>query len=132
MDDYYAYAEPSYQHSADWGWSNRSYASYFEEFKTWIKNRVKYIEDNLTVPTDIGEIVSPDLDDNVQNDNGIKVYSRNGVLCVESTIEATLKIYRIDGSVAGEIAVEIGENIYPLAPRGMIIINGQRLYLKPI
>jgi hypothetical protein len=70
--------------------------------------------------------------ENVENDNGIKVYSRNGVLCVESTVEATLKIYRIDGSVAGEIEVGIGENVYPLAPRGMIIINGKRLYLKPI
>lgn len=132
MDDYYAYAEPSFRNSADWGWSNNSYDMYFEQFKTWIRNRVEYIEANLTVPTDIGEIVSPDIDDNVENDNGIKVYSRNGVLCVESTVEATLKIYRIDGSVAGEIEVGIGENVYPLAPRGMIIINGKRLYLKPI
>ena len=41
-------------------------------------------------------------------------------------------LYRADGTVAGEISVSIGENIYPLAPRGMIIVNGEKIYLKPV
>ena len=132
MDDYYAYAEPSYAHSAQNGWSNYSYASYFETFKTWIRNRVQYIYDNLTVPTGIEDIDAPEFNDNVAANNGIVVSVKGGVLAVESTVETTLEIYRVDGTLAGEIEVAVGENIYPLAPRGVIIVNGQKIYLKPV
>ena len=132
MDDYYAYAQPSYEHSAQYGWSKTSYAAYFEQFKTWLKQRVEYIESNLTVPTGVDDILWSEVDDNSDSNNAIKVYVTNGVLCVESAIQTTLKIYRADGSVAGELLVAEGENVYPLAPRGLIIINGQKVYLKPI
>ena len=132
MDDYYAYAEPSYAHSAQNGWSNYSYASYFETFKTWIRNRVQYIYDNLTVPTGIEDIDAPEFNDNVAVNNGIVVSVKGGVLAVESTVETTRESYRVDGTLAGEIEVAVGENIYPLAPRGVIIVNGQKIYLKPV
>ena len=132
MDDYYAYAQPSYQHSVDWGWSNYSYASYFEEFKTWLRNRVEYIESNLTVPTGIDNGETPQWDDKEEMSNGMIVRVVNGMLSIESTVETTLNIYRVDGSKVGEIEVGIGENIYPLAPRGLTIINGKRIYMKPL
>lgn len=132
MDDYYAYAEPSYAHSAQSGWLNNQYAAYFEEFKTWIRNRVKYICDNLTVPTDIYDDISAEWNDNGENNNGIKVYVKGGVLAVDSKLDTTINIYRTDGTIAAEIEVSEGENVYPLAPRGVIIVNGQKLYLKPI
>ena len=132
MDDYYAYAQPSYAHSVQSGWSNSSYATYFETFKTWLKNRVQFIYDNLTVPTGIEDIDAPEWNDNVAANNGIIVSVKGGVLAVESTVETTLEIYRVDGTLAGEIEVAVGENIYPLAPRGTIIVNGQKIYLKPV
>ena len=132
MDDYYAFAEPSFAHSAQSGWSNYSYASYFEQFKEWIKNRVQYIYDNLTVPTSIGDDIYPEWKDKQESNNGITVTVKGGVLVIESTVDTTLNIYRADGTVAGEISVSIGENIYPLAPRGMIIVNGEKIYLKPV
>ena len=132
MDDYYAYAQPSYAHSVQSGWSNSSYATYFETFKTWLKNRVQFIYDNLTVPTGIEDIDAPEWNDNVAVNNGIIVSVKGGVLAVESTVETTLEIYRVDGTLAGEIEVAVGENIYPLAPRGTIIVNGQKIYLKPV
>ena len=132
MDDYYAYAQPSYQHSAEKNLANYSYASYFEEFKTWLRNRVAYIEENLTVPTGIDNGETPEWDDKAEMSNGMIVRVINGVLKIESTVETTLDIYRVDGSKVGEISVGIGENIYPLAPRGLTIINGKRIYLKPL
>ena len=132
MDDYFTYAQPSFVHSVQSGWSSSSYASYFESFKTWIRNRVQYIYDNLTVPTGIEDIDAPEWNDNVEANNGIIVSVKSGMLCVESTVETTLDIYRTDGTLAGEINVNVGENLYPLAPRGVIIVNGQRIYLKPV
>ncbi|MBQ4038578.1 MAG: hypothetical protein IJD05_03635, partial [Bacteroidaceae bacterium] len=70
--------------------------------------------------------------DKREEHNGMVVSVKGGALVIESTVETTLKIYRVDGTVAGEIGVGLGENIYPLAPRGMIIVNGQRIYLKPM
>ena len=132
MDDYYAYAQPSYAHSAQNGLSNSSYASYFETFKTWIRNRVQYIYENLTVPTGIEDIDAPEWNDNVAANNGVVVSVKGGVLAVESNVETTLEIYRVDGTLAGKIDVAVGENIYPLAPRGVIVVNGQKIYLKPV
>ena len=132
MDDYYAYAEPSYAHSAEVGWLNTSYATYFETFKTWIRNRVRYLYENLTVPTGIYDDITAEWDDKGDSNNGIIVSVKNGMLSVESTENTTLKIYRVDGSVAGEIEVGEGSNLYPLAPRGVIFVNGQKIYLKPV
>ncbi len=132
MDDYYAFAEPSFAHNVQSGWPNSGYASYFESFKRWIKNRVQYIYENLTVPTGIEDIDAPEWNDNLETSNGIIVSVKGGALAVESTVETTLGIYRVDGTLAGEINVGIGENIYPLAPRGVIIVNGKRIYLKPV
>lgn len=132
MDDYYAYAEPSYAHSAQSGWSNYSYATYFESFKTWIKKRVQYIYDNLTVPTGIDDEDYPEWDDKQGSNNGMIVSVKSGVLTIESAVDTTLDIYRVDGTLAGKIKVGVGENIYPLAPRGVIIVNGLRVYLKPV
>ncbi|MBR4294676.1 MAG: CotH kinase family protein [Bacteroidaceae bacterium] len=135
MDDYYAYAKPSYEHSMQNGLSNYSYASYFETFKTWLRNRVDYIYNNLTVfdvPLGIEEEKWLEANDKCEEHNGMIVTVKGGALAIESTVETTLKIYRVDGTVAGEIEVGLGENIYPLAPRGMIIVNGQRIYLKPM
>lgn len=135
MDDYYAYAKPSYEHSMQNGLSNYSYASYFETFKTWLRNRVDYIYNNLTVfdvPLGIEEEKWLEANDKCEEHNGMIVTVKGGALVIESTVETTLKIYRVDGTVAGEIEVGLGENIYPLAPRGMIIVNGQRIYLKPM
>ncbi len=135
MDDYYAYAKPSYEHSMQNGLSNYSYATYFETFKTWLKNRVDYIYSNLTVfdvPLGIEEEKWLEWNDKREEHNGMVVSVKGGALVIESTVETTLKIYRVDGTVAGEIGVGLGENIYPLAPRGMIIVNGQRIYLKPM
>lgn len=132
MNDYYAYAEPSYAHSAQNGLANYSYATYFETFKTWIRNRVDYIAKNLTVPTGIDDIDLPQLSVENEERNGMRVFVYNGMLSIVSTVETMLNIYRVDGSVAGEIEVNIGENIYPLAPRGIIIVNGLKLYLKPL
>ncbi len=132
MDDYYAYAEPSYAHSAENGLSNNSYATYFETFKTWIRNRVQYIYDNLTVPTGIDDEIYPEWNDKSNSNNGIVVSVKGGVLTIESTVDTTLNIYRTDGTLAGEIEVGVGENIYPLAPRGVIIVNGTRVFLKPV
>lgn len=135
MDDYFAYARPSYDHSVQYGLANYSYASYFETFKTWLKNRVDYIYNNLTVfdvPLGIEEEKWLEANDKCEEHNGMIVTVKGGALAIESTVETTLKIYRVDGTVAGEIEVGLGENIYPLAPRGMIIVNGQRIYLKPM
>ena len=132
MDDYYAFAEPSYAHSAEVGWLNTSYATYFDTFKTWIRNRVDYLYSNLTVPTGIYDDISADWDDKGDKNNGIKVTVERGMLTVESETDTILNIYRVDGTVAGEIEVGTGRNIYPLAPRGVIIVNGQKLYLKPV
>ena len=132
MDDYYAYAEPSYAHSAQNGWAQYQYATYFDTFKTWIKNRVQHIYDNLTVPTGIYDDISADWNENSGSDNNIIVSVEGGVLTVESTVDTTLNIYRVDGSVAGEIEVSSGKSVYPLAPRGVIIVNGCKLYLKPV
>ncbi len=132
MDDYYAYAEPSYAHAAEYGWAKTSYATYFESFKTWIRNRVKYIYDNLTVPTGIDDDIYAEWNDDEKGNDAIKVSVEGGVLSVVSNVETTLGIYRVDGTLAGEIKVEVGENVYPLAPRGVIIVNGQKLYLKPV
>ena len=135
MDDYFAYARPSYEHSAQYGLSNYSFASYFETFKTWIRNRVDYIYSNLTVfdvPLGIEEEKWLEWNEKREEHNGMIVSVKGGALAIESTVETTLKIYRVDGTVAGEIEVGLGENIYPLAPRGMIIVNGQRIYLKPM
>ena len=93
---------------------------------------MQYIYDNLTVPTGIEDIDAPEWNDNVEANNGIIVSVKSGMLCVESTVETTLDIYRTDGTLAGEINVNVGENLYPLAPRGVIIVNGQRIYLKPV
>lgn len=132
MDDYYAYAEPSYANNAQ-VWPKKSqYATYFETFKTWIRNRVQYIYDNLTVPTGIYDDISAEWNDKGDSNNGIKVSVKGGVLVIESLVDTTLNIYRVDGTIAGEIEVGIGENIYPLAPRGVIIVNGQKIYLKPV
>ena len=135
MDDYFAYARPSYDHSVQYGLANYSYASYFETFKTWLKNRVDYIYNNLTVfdvPLGIEEDKWLEANDKCEEHNGMIVTVKGSALAIESTVETTLKIYRVDGTVAGEIEVGLGENIYPLAPRGMIIVNGQRIYLKPM
>ena len=135
MDDYYAYANPSYEHSVQYGLAKSSYATYFETFKTWLKNRVDYIYSNLTVfdvPLGIEEEKWLEWNDKKEEHNGMVVTVKGGALAIESTVETTLKIYRVDGTVAGEIEVSLGENIYPLAPRGMIIVNGQRIYLKPM
>ena len=132
MDDYYAFAEPSFAHNAQIGWPSSSYASYFEQFKVWIRNRVQYIYENLTVPTGIYNEDGPEWDDRGNSNNGIAVSVEGGVLKIESTVETVLKIYRVDGTVAAEIEVGVGENIYPLAPRGVIIVNGQKIYLKPV
>lgn len=135
MDDYFAFARPSYDHSVQYGLANYSYASYFETFKTWLKNRVDYIYSNLTVfdvPLGIEEEKWLEWNDKREEHNGMVVSVKGGALVIESTVETTLKIYRVDGTVAGEIGVGLGENIYPLAPRGMIIVNGQRIYLKPM
>ena len=132
MNDYYAYAEPSYAHSVQNGLANSSYATYFETFKTWIRNRVNYITENLTVPTGIDDVDLPLSSIDSKESNGMKVSVANGVLSIVSKVETVLKIYRVDGSIVGEIKVNIGENIYPLAPRGVIIVNGQKVYLKSL
>jgi hypothetical protein len=93
---------------------------------------VDYIEANLTVPTGIDNGETPQWDDKEEMSNGMIVRVVNGMLSIESTVETTLNIYRVDGSKVGEIEVEIGENIYPLAPRGLTIINGKRIYMKPL
>ncbi|MBR5891157.1 MAG: hypothetical protein IKZ18_03910, partial [Bacteroidaceae bacterium] len=96
---------------------------------------VDYIYSNLTVfdvPLGIEEEKWLEWNDKKEEHNGMVVTVKGGALTIESTVETTLKIYRVDGTVAGEIEVGLGENIYPLAPRGMIIVNGQRIYLKPM
>lgn len=132
MDDYYAYAEPSFANNAKL-WSKKSqYATYFETFKTWIRNRVQFLYENLTVPTGIYDDINAEWNGSGDSNDNIIVSVKNGMLAIKSTVETTLDIYRVDGTVAGEINVGVGENLYPLAPRGVIIVNGQKIYLKPV
>ena len=84
------------------------------------------------MPTGIEDIDAPEWNDNVAANNGIVVSVKGGVLAVESNVETTLEIYRVDGTLAGKIDVAVGENIYPLAPRGVIVVNGQKIYLNPV
>ena len=93
---------------------------------------MQFLYENLTVPTGIYDDISADWDNKGDSNNGIIVSVKNGMLSVESIVNTTLNIYRVDGTIAGEIEVSEGSNLYPLAPRGVIIVNGCKLYLKPV
>ena len=62
--------------------------------------------------------------------DGIKIYTSEGALVVESSVETTLPLYSTDGRLVERLQIAAGKNIFNTLEKGLYIINGKKVTIK--
>ncbi|MBQ3153270.1 MAG: hypothetical protein IJB77_07415 [Bacteroidaceae bacterium] len=62
--------------------------------------------------------------------DGIKIYTSEGALVVESSVETTLPLYSTDGRLVERLQIASGKNIFNTLEKGLYIVNGKKVTIK--
>jgi hypothetical protein len=62
--------------------------------------------------------------------DGIKIYTSEGALVVESSVETTLPLYSTDGRLVERLQIAAGKNIFNTLEKGLYIVNGKKVTIK--
>lgn len=156
VDDYSTFAQSSYQHNAEAGYGSSAYPSYLSRMKAWLNDRAQYIYNNLTPyedepdtipiinpgdttivnPYDTVPYIDPEdtipisIKNSMAYNDDIKISIVNGTLCIESPIETLLPVYAANGKQIALMKVMEGHNLYLLVPKGVFIVNRQKIRIR--
>ncbi|MBQ3120990.1 MAG: hypothetical protein IJC08_00105, partial [Bacteroidaceae bacterium] len=61
---------------------------------------------------------------------GLKIYTSDGALIVESSEETTLAVYSVDGRLVERLQIAKGKNIFDTLEEGLYIIGGAKINIK--
>ena len=62
--------------------------------------------------------------------DGIKIYTSEGALVVESSVETTLPLYSTDGRLVERLQIAAGKNTFNTLEKGLYIVNGKKVTIK--
>jgi hypothetical protein len=97
-------------------------------FANWIQLRMLIIEDTLRTIAESAFNGTTGIT-GTQAD-GIKIYTSEGALVVESSVETTLPLYSTDGRLVERLQIAAGKNIFNTLEKGLYIVNGKKVTIK--